>query len=57
VRTAWGTIAFEYLIDDADIVDCRSDKEIMEVYKDKMVDDIIETRFSDIRPYIDMEII
>jgi hypothetical protein len=56
-RIARGVIAFEYVIADHEEAEGLSKEELQSYFLDTMVDDIIDMRFSDIRPAIEMEII
>jgi len=56
-RIARGVIAFEYTIADHEETEGLSKDELQSYFLDTMVDDIIDMRFSDIRPAIEMEII
>ena len=57
MRKARGVIAFEYEIADHPEADGLSKEELVSYFLDTMVDDIIDMKFSDIRPAIEMEII
>ena len=57
MRKARGVIAFEYEIDEHPEAEGLGKDELVSYFLDTMVDDIIDMRFSDIRPAIDMEII
>jgi len=56
-RVARGVIAFEYLVSEHEEAEGLSKEELLSYFLDTMVDDIIDMRFSDIRPAIEMEII
>lgn len=60
-RIAKGVIEFEYIIEDYEEnvqgVSEMSDKELLDYFKENMVDDIIDMRYSDISPCIEMEIV
>jgi hypothetical protein len=56
-RVARGVIAFEYNIADHEEAEGLSKEELLSYFLDTMVDDIIDMRFSDIRPAIEMEIL
>ena len=57
MRKARGVIAFEYEVADHPEAEGLDKDELVSYFLDTMVDDIIDMRFSDIRPAIDMEII
>ena len=57
MRKARGVIAFEYEIVDHPEAEGLDKDELQSYFLDTMVDDIIDMRFSDIRPAIEMEII
>lgn len=57
MRKARGVIAFEYEIAEHPEADGLGKDELVSYFLDTMVDDIIDMRFSDIRPAIEMEII
>ena len=57
MRKARGVIAFEYEIADHPEAEGLGKDELQSYFLDTMVDDIIDMRFSDIRPAIEMEII
>jgi hypothetical protein len=57
MRKARGVIAFEYEIADHPEADGLGKDELVSYFLDTMVDDLIDLRFSDIRPAIEMEII
>jgi hypothetical protein len=57
MRKARGVIAFEYEVADHPEAEGLSKNELLSYFLDTMVDDIIDMRFSDIRPAIEMEII
>ena len=56
-RIARGVIAFEYKISEHEEAEGLSKEELLSYFLDTMVDDIIDMRFSDIKPAIEMEII
>ena len=56
-RRAIGKIVFEYDIQEHPEADDLSKEELVSYFLDTMVDDIIDLRYSDIRPAIEMEII
>jgi hypothetical protein len=56
-RRAIGKIVFEYDIEEHPEADDLSKEELVSYFLDTMVDDIIDMRYSDIRPAIEMEII
>ncbi len=56
-RVARGVIAFEYRLAEHPEAEGLSDKGLVSYFLDTMVDDVIDMRFSDIRPAIDMEIL
>lgn len=56
-RIARGVIAFEYKIDEYEKTEELSKEELLSYFLDTMVDDIIDMRYSDIRPAIEMEIL
>jgi hypothetical protein len=56
-RIARGVIAFEYIVADHEEAEGLSKEELLSYFLDTMVDDIIDMRYSDIRPAIEMEII
>ena len=56
-RRAIGKIVFEYDIQEHPEADDLSKEELVSYFLDTMVDDIIDMRFSDIKPAIEMEII
>jgi hypothetical protein len=56
-RVARGVIAFEYRLSEHPEAEGLSDKELVSYFLDTMVDDVIDMRFSDIRPAIEMEIL
>jgi hypothetical protein len=57
MRKARGVIAFEYEIANHPEAEGLDKDELQSYFLDTMVDDIIDMRFSDIRPAIEMEII
>jgi hypothetical protein len=57
MRKARGVIAFEYEIADHPEAEGLDKDELVSYFLDTVVDDIIDMRFSDIRPAIEMEII
>jgi|AntRauMFilla1563_2_1112583.scaffolds.fasta_scaffold01900_10 hypothetical protein len=57
MKIARGIIAFEYKVSDEEEAEGLSKPELESYFTDKMLDDIIDLRFSDIRPAIEMEII
>ena len=57
MRKARGVIAFEYEVADHPEAEGLDKDELQSYFLDTMVDDIIDMRFSDIRPAIEMEII
>lgn len=57
MRKARGVIAFEYDIAEHPEAEGLSKNELLSYFLDTMVDDVIDIKFSDIRPAIDMEII
>ena len=57
MRKARGVIAFEYKIAEHPEAEGLGKDELVSYFLDTMVDDIIDMRFSDIRPAIEMEII
>jgi hypothetical protein len=57
MRKARGVIAFEYEIAEHPEAEGLGKDELVSYFLDTMVDDIIDMRFSDIRPAIEMEII
>jgi hypothetical protein len=57
MRKARGVIAFEYEIADHPEAEGLDKDELVSYFLDTMVDDLIDIRFSDIRPAIEMEII
>jgi hypothetical protein len=56
-RRAIGKIVFEYDIEEHPEADDLSSDELQSYFLDTMVDDLIDLRYSDIRPAIEMEII
>ncbi len=56
-RRAIGKIVFEYDIEEHPEADELSADELQSYFLDTMVDDLIDLRYSDIRPAIEMEII
>jgi hypothetical protein len=56
-RRAIGKIVFEYDIAEHEETEDLSKEELLSYFLDTMVDDIIDMRFSDIKPAIEMEII
>ena len=56
-RIARGVIAFEYKISEHEETEGLSKDELLSYFLDTMVDDIIDMRYSDIRPAIEMEIL
>jgi hypothetical protein len=56
-RIARGVIAFEYTIADHEEAEGLGKEELVSYFLDTMVDDLIDLKFSDIRPAIEMEII
>jgi hypothetical protein len=56
-RVARGVIAFEYLISEHEEAEGLSKDELLSYFLDTMVDDVIDMRFGDIRPAIEIEII
>ena len=56
-RRAIGKIVFEYDIQEHPETDDLSKDELVSYFLDTMVDDIIDMRYSDIRPAIEMEIL
>jgi hypothetical protein len=56
-RIARGVIAFEYKINEYEETEGLSKEELLSYFLDTMVDDIIDMRYSDIRPAIEMEIL
>lgn len=56
-RRAIGKIVFEYNISEHPEAEDLSSNELQSYFLDTMVDDVIDMRYSDIRPAIDMEII
>jgi hypothetical protein len=56
-RRAIGKIVFEYDIQEHPEADDLSKDELVSYFLDTMVDDIIDMRYSDIRPAIEMEIL
>jgi len=57
MRKARGVIAFEYEIANHPEAEGLDKDELQSYFLDTMVDDIIDMRFSDIRPAIEMDII
>lgn len=57
MRKARGVIAFEYEIAEHPEAEGLSKDELLSYFLDTMVDDVIDMRFSDIRPAIEMEIL
>jgi hypothetical protein len=57
MRKAIGKIVFEYDISEHEETEGLSKEELLSYFLDTMVDDVIDMRFSDIRPAIDMEIV
>lgn len=56
-RRAIGKIVFEYDIQEHPEAEDLSKDELVSYFSDTMVDDIIDMRYSDIRPAIEMEIL
>jgi hypothetical protein len=56
-RRAIGKIVFEYDIEEHPEAEDLSSDELQSYFLDTMVDDLIDLRYSDIRPAIEMEII
>jgi hypothetical protein len=56
-RVARGVIAFEYIIKDDQYAEGLEGDELVNYFTDVMLDDVIDLRFSDIRPAIEMEIL
>jgi hypothetical protein len=56
-RRAIGKIVFEYDIAEHEETEDLSKDELVSYFLDTMVDDIIDMRYSDIRPAIEMEIL
>jgi hypothetical protein len=56
-RRARGVLAFEYDIAEHPEAEGLSKEELLSYFLDTMVDDVIDMRFSDIRPAIEMEIL
>jgi hypothetical protein len=56
-RRAIGKIVFEYDIAEHEETEELSKDELVSYFLDVMVDDIIDMRYSDIRPAIEMEIL
>ena len=57
MRRAIGKIVFEYDIAEHPYADGLSKEELVSYFLDTMVDDVVDMRFSDIRPAIEMEVI
>jgi hypothetical protein len=57
MRKAIGKIVFEYEIAEDPYAEGLSKEELVSYFLDTMVDDVIDMKFSDIRPAIEMEII
>jgi hypothetical protein len=57
MRKARGVIAFEYDIAEHPEAEGLSKNELLSYFLDTMVDEVIDMRFSDIRPAIEMEIL
>ena len=55
-RVARGVIAFEYFISEHEEAEWLVGDELVNYFTDKMLDDVIDMRFSDIRPAIEVEI-
>jgi len=56
-RIARGVIAFEYVIKDDPYAEGLEGNELVNYFTDVMLDDVIDLRFSAIRPAIEMEIL
>jgi hypothetical protein len=56
-RRAIGKIVFEYDVEEHPETEDLSLDELQSYFLDTMVDDLIDLRYSDIRPAIEMEII
>jgi len=56
-RRAIGKIVFEYDIEEHPEADELGPDELQSYFLDTMVDDLIDLRYSDIRPAIEMEIV
>jgi len=56
-RRAIGKIVFEYDISEHPEAEGLSDEELQSYFLDTMTDDVIDLRYSDIRPAIEMELI
>lgn len=57
-KIAKGVIEFQYNLDDEIFEDENmSEEEKVQYFLDKMVDDIIDLRYSDIKPAIEMTIV
>jgi hypothetical protein len=56
-RVARGVIAFEYRVAEHPEAEGLDNDELVSYFLDTMVDDVIDMRFSDIRPAIDMEVL
>ncbi len=56
-RVARGVIAFEYRVTEHPEAEGLDNGELVSYFLDTMVDDLIDMRFSDIRPAIEMEIL
>ena len=57
MRIARGIIAFEYIVEDDPYAEGLEGDELVNYFTDTMLDDVIDLRFSDIRPAIEMEIL
>jgi hypothetical protein len=57
MKIARGVIAFEYIVEDDPYAEGLEGEELVNYFTDTMVDDVIDMKFRDIKPAIEMEII